>query len=111
MKRRVEDELVFRLSRATDAGLKYQEEYELVLSSLAAIRLQKCLEYGESRYEEVDPLFNRWMLFSDVHRKYIRLRQQLNRADLPGLIETYQDMANYAIMAVQMLKRETDANV
>jgi hypothetical protein len=88
-------------------GLRFQEEFEDTLDKLALIRLQKCIEYGESRYEETCTEFNRWSLFMDVHRKYIRLRQQMRNKDALGLLETYTDLAAYAGMAVQILSRKT----
>lgn len=94
-----------RLKEADAQGLKFQEEFENTLERLAQIRLQKCIEYGESRYEEQGAEFNRWMLFCDVHRKHIRLRKQMARQDVAGLVETYMDLANYSIMAVQILSR------
>jgi hypothetical protein len=106
----VQKALADRLVSAELKGLKYHVEFEITLSSLAYIRLEKCIEYGESRYEETDAEFNRWMLFSDVHRKYIRLRQQLLRKDDAGLLESYRDMANYCIMAVQIHSRTDGVN-
>lgn len=91
---------------AIEYNLEFQKEFEDTLDKIALIRVQKCDQYGESRYRETDAEFNRWMLFSDVHRKYIRLRQQLRHGTNAGLIETYQDLAAYAIAAVQILSRE-----
>jgi hypothetical protein len=87
-------------------------DLEAVLEEIAQVRLEKIGEYGENRYNEDDPKFNQLMLFSDVHRKYIRLRHQALGLT-PGtpetrakLRETYLDMAAYAAMGVQMIDRE-----
>lgn len=95
-----------RLKIATHHKIKYQLGFEAVLAELAMLRLEKAIEYGESRYETRDAEFDHWMLFSDVHRKYIRLRQQMRNKNIPGMIESYTDIANYAAMAVQLLKKE-----
>ena len=91
-------------------GSKHQINYELIISSLAYMRLKKCNQYGESRYEETDEEFNFWMTFSDVHRKYIRLRE-LNKSAIKGdidslksILDCYSDLANYAIMAIQLIE-------
>lgn len=94
-----------RLFYAQKNNLEYQGEFEITLDALAEVRLRKCVEYGESRYKETDPEFNHWALFMDVWRKFIRLRQQMRHKDTAGLVETYRDLALYAIMAVQMLSR------
>jgi hypothetical protein len=94
-----------RIDTANERGLKFQKEFEATVDRIANMRLEKCIEYGESRYEETDQEFNHWALFMDVHRKYIRLRQQLRRNDSQGMIETYSDLAAYALMAVQILTR------
>ncbi len=86
--------------------LRYQQEYIDALQRLAAIHEEKCLAYGEGRYDErLSQQFNRWMCFSDVYRKFIRLEQlTMDEADV-DLLECYTDLANYAIMAVQILSR------
>lgn len=91
---------------AQEYRLKFQVEFENTLDRIAEIRVNKCAQYGESRYEETDKEFNRWMLFSDIHRKYIRLRQQIRQSHDAGLLETYTDLAAYALMAVQILSRQ-----
>lgn len=92
---------------AEKLGLKYHVEYELSLDELAWIRLKKCAAYGERRYEATDPEFNRWMCYSDVYRKFIRLEEQMKTGSVEDLLETYRDLANYSIMAVQILGRKS----
>lgn len=96
-----------RLLTAQTHGLSYQEEYEETVAWLAAVRLDKCIAYGENRYNgDNSPEFNRWMCYSDVYRKFIRLEQQMKTGSTADLVETYSDLANYAIMAVQLLERK-----
>ena len=94
--------------RAThkNPDLYYQQEYVDALQKLATIHESKCLLYGESRYnEDLSQQFNRWMCLSDVYRKFIRLEQlTIDEAD-DSLLECYVDLANYTIMAVQILGR------
>ena len=92
-------------------GSEHQLDYEIILDHVANTRLHKCEKYGESRYGETDPEFNAWMCFSDIHRKYIRLRQ-LNKLAISGdkeamrlLKDAYLDIANYGIMGFQILNK------
>lgn len=77
-----------------------------VLKEMAEVRDAKVRSYGDSRYREPNPALNLIMAFSDVHRKYIRLRQQTLDGDTAGLRETYMDMANYAAMGVQLIDND-----
>ena len=99
--------LEVRVEDATRMGIKFQLEFEHAIAALAEIRLNKCGAYGERRYEVLDPEFNRWMCYSDVYRKFIRLEQQMKTGSVDELLETYRDLANYAIMAVQILGRKS----
>ena len=103
-------ELHNQLDRRLKDGSQYQLQYEALLSRIAKVRLDRAVEYGESRYEEKGREFNLWMIFSDVHRKYIRLRQLTNsvidgenKSAREALYDTYLDLANYAIMGMQIL--------
>lgn len=102
------------LEKRLTQGSKHQLSYEIISSKLAEIRFEKCKKYGESRYEPQDAEFNLWMCFSDVHRKYIRL-SKLTKLAVRGdkeakklLIDAYFDLANYAIMGVQILEAMED---
>lgn len=97
-----------RLDAAKLHGLKFQQEYENVIAALAEIRLLKCVQYGERRYEGVEPTLQRYLCYSDVYRKFIRLETQMKQSghSNEALLETYSDLANYAIMAVQLLSRK-----
>lgn len=95
--------------RATckNPDLIYQQEYVDALQVLATIQESKCLLYGEKRYDpSLSAEFNRWMCFSDVFRKSVRLEQLTKAGDDGELLKCYTDLANYAIMAVQILSRK-----
>lgn len=81
-------------------------DYDKVQDDLRNVLISKLAQYGTKRYEEQDRVFNRWMCYSDVYRKFIRLEQQVHAGTAVDLIETYSDLANYAIMAIQLLKKE-----
>lgn len=107
---------ISRLSIARQKGIKTQDEFERLIDKLASMRLEKVIQYGEDRYHEDDLEFNLWMCYSDVYRKHIRLRQLTRDAAKggevsPALIDAYRDMANYAIMALQVLERKQDDKV
>ena len=80
-------------------------DYMSVVERLTAIRKDKVRQYGTKRYEIADTETNLWMCYSDVYRKFIRLEEQLDRRDIKGMVETYSDMANYCIMAIQILEK------
>lgn len=94
-----------RIDFAVQHGLVTQEAFEDLLNALGTMRLEKVIQYGESRYEEKDEEINRLMIFSDIHRKYIRLKQVLMAKEGGGepLYDTLMDMASYALMGLQLL--------
>lgn len=102
----IQEDYEDRVEKADAAGLEYQFEYEQTIAHLAEIRLQKCIQYGEARYNPcMEDKKQMWLCYSDVYRKFIRLDQQMATGTTEDLLETYQDLANYAIMAVQLLRR------
>ena len=93
-----------RLLKADRLGIKTQEKYERLINELADQRLNKVMEYGEDRYsDDWSDDEHIWMIWSDVFRKFIRLRQLRKAMDLPGLREVLKDMANYCIMGMQII--------
>lgn len=79
-----------------------------ILDELAKETFTKVKQYGTDRYEEESEDVNQWMCFSDVYRKTIRLRQLTEDSvpisgGLDKLRETYLELANYGIMAVQII--------
>jgi hypothetical protein len=104
--------LIHRLtSRFKQPVSEHHLAYENILADLAEIRLAKVAQYGESRYEEDDEEFDLWMCFSDIHRKYIRLKELTkqvrsgDQAAVKPLIDAYRDLANYGIMGVQVIEK------
>jgi len=100
---------------------KVWTRYREIQEELVEIFHYKLDQYGSSRYEEHSEQFNYWMCFSDVHRKTLRL-EELTRLSLDiitqpnsakaarvKLVSDYKDIANYAIMAVQILEERDDA--
>ena len=97
-----------RSLRAEELGVKTQAEYERILNELAEIRIEKVASYGEDRYTKVEGIdFDMLMCFSDIYRKYIRLKKLISNhrekgEDGESLRDTFMDLANYAIMGVQI---------
>lgn len=86
-------------------SLDLQERFEEVLKDIADLRIVKVAGYGEDRYDvdrwsEEEQL---WMIFSDIYRKFIRLRTQVRNADVDGMRETCMDIASYGAMGVQII--------
>ena len=92
-------------------------EFDTVICDLRCMVEDKLDQYGTSRYGGHSDAFNYWMCFSDIHRKILRLEAltslacsvSANSKDIERarekLIDDYKDIANYAIMAVQVLKK------
>jgi hypothetical protein len=89
-----------------------QAHYERILDEAATIRRAKVLAYGEGRYQTTDT-FEETMLsvLFDIKRKHNRLgtvtdmlmRREGTIPDGETLRDTLLDLANYAIMGVQIL--------
>lgn len=101
-----------RIHEALKCGIKTQEAFEELLNELAVERLEKVKEYGEGRYEETDFDFNLIMCYSDIYRKFIRLKTLTKNGakSLVKLRETYLELASYGIMAVQIIDMEEKKN-
>ncbi|MFA5604162.1 MAG: hypothetical protein WDA12_04880 [Bacilli bacterium] len=101
-----------RLLLASKLGITTQAEYEEIVEGMASLRLEKVKLYGESRYELNDAMLDRKLCFSDIHRKYIRIKTAMvdESSDSVGeetrdsLLDSLLDMANYSLMAIQVLK-------
>jgi hypothetical protein len=81
-----------------------------VLKEAGNLQADKVKEYGADRYSEEDPAFAMSMVYSDVYRKFIRLRQLSKTApDSPeaarALRDCLMDLGNYAFMGVQEIDR------
>ena len=111
--------MILSLAKRLGGGSPSQACYESVLAELATLRLAKVKEYGEARYEERDQNFNMVMTYSDLYRKFIRLRQLLwipvgqggvsggkLAFDISKIRQELLDLANYAIMGVQLIDQK-----
>lgn len=92
------------------ADLEFQEEYEDALAEAATIRLQRALEYGEEHYRDITAEDYAVMegVYWDIRRKYNRLRTLFSTwktSPREGLRDALLDIANYALMGVQLLDR------
>ena len=83
--------------------------FNAVTTEMAYVHQEKIEEYGISRYREAGETETPIMLFSDIHRKYIRLREQLLTRRLGGQEPDWAsvrrgcvDLANYGVMGVQL---------
>ena len=102
-------------------------DWKDVVDNLLNIVADKLTAYGTERYDEAhSDEFNLWMCFSDVYRKILRLERLTRTAAMDSkgcgdlikikaaarkkLIDDYKDIANYAIMAVQILEEKKDVD-
>ena len=90
-------------------------KWEAVIDKLRRVTMKKIQQYGTSRYDGHSDGFNLWMCFSDVYRKTLRLENLTvltvdceDHVARAKLIDDYKDIANYAIMAVQILEEKDD---
>lgn len=103
----VVDEKPVRWQERIQEGGKHQLVFEQLLDVCATIRLRKAQAYGESRYEVESPQFDLAMAYSDIHRKVLRLKEQVFSPDPTGSVvedipETAADLVNYAGMMLQL---------
>jgi len=89
-------------------GPPTQADYERVVDEAATLRMRKVLAYGEERYLGTEgEAFDLMMTFSDVYRKYIRVREAVvackyTMDDGESLRDALLDLSNYALMGVQI---------
>lgn len=102
-----------RLEKAKQLGLKTQEKYEEIVDEIANIRIDKVSSYGEDRYSMAEGFdFDMLMCFSDIYRKYIRVKKLVKNNSIKGedgetLREAFKDLANYGIMGIQIYDNYT----
>lgn len=90
--------------------------YEQLLDELATIRVRKVAAYGEDRYGNLPDYEQKALTYSDIYRKFIRIKQLMLTAngsvvrdeamtatDGESLRDTLMDMANYCLMGVQLM--------
>ena len=91
-------------------------EYYVILLALQKIGNAKVDSYGDSRMLVESADYDTKMLWSDLHRKHIRINQQMidikaaiwdNDGHVPvdTLMETFSDLAVYAMRGIQILRR------
>ncbi len=96
-----------------------QSAFECLLEELAELRVYKIDKYGESRYYE-PPQENMMLCWSDIHRKYIRVKNLALRFskiaphcwaddEIKALRDAYMDIASYGLMGAQILDKEIQA--
>jgi len=97
--------------------------YTGIQDELRSIFQKKIRQYGIGMYEAHSNQFKYWAAFFNIRRKTLRLERltELALQDMKyhyqeveearaKLIDDYKDIANYAIMAVQILEEKNDAN-
>lgn len=100
-------------------GGDYAFEFSIVLLALQKIGNAKVDSYGDTRMKVESADYDSKMLYSDLHRKHIRINEQMamikqaiwnedaNAGDIPvdSLMETFSDLAVYAVRGIQILRR------
>ena len=85
-------------------------EWDVVIDDLRQITAHKIQQYGVGMYLSNSEHFRFWAAYFNIRRKTLRLERLTMLAldgELPAknkLISDYKDIANYAIMAVQILE-------
>jgi hypothetical protein len=100
-----------RIELAHSHGVTTQAEYEQVLDELARLRVKKVCLYGDRILNEPDAELATWLGFANIYRKYSRLLQLIRWCDREALRDCYLDLANYAIMGIQLLDRHDVTNL
>jgi ribonuclease HI len=103
----------------TPVGGAHSAEFGAILQALEQIGNAKVDSYGDSRMLVESADYDTKMLYSDLHRKHIRIDQLMaaikvliwNEDREPGdvqvnaLMETFSDLAVYAVRGIQILRR------
>ncbi len=98
------------------AGGAHGFEFNEILITLLIIGNAKVDQYGDSRMLVESADYDTKMLYSDLHRKHIRINQLMatikesiwdNGGTVPvdSLMETFADLAVYAVRGIQILAR------
>jgi hypothetical protein len=101
---------------ARPVGGKHATEFVYVLTALQQIGNAKVDSYGDGRMLVESADYDTKMLYSDLHRKHIRVNQLMESIKqsiwTPGhpvpvdaLMETFSDLAVYAVRGIQILRR------
>lgn len=90
------------------------EHYALIQYRLKLTFKEKIQAYGIKMYHGQSQNFRYWAAFFNCRRKTLRLEQltlDATKGDVKArekLLSDYKDLANYAIMAIQILEGEED---
>ena len=91
-----------------------KRKYAKIGDELYDIFCQKIEQYGTKMYSAHTVHFKYWAAYFNVRRKTLRLEKLTNlsiNGDAPArakLLSDYKDLANYAIMAIQILEDDHD---
>ncbi len=94
-----------------------KKRYAEIIDELYTVFDQKLNQYGTGMYEEHSDAFKYWSSYFNIRRKTLRLETLTIHAQgsdgfakesRAKLIDDYKDIANYAIMAVQILEEKDD---
>ena len=93
---------------------KILDHYDEIQNSLKEVFIRKINQYGIKMYEAHTIHFIYWSAYFNCRRKTLRL-EKLTMDAMNGdkvakkkLLSDYQDLANYAIMAIQIIEGEQD---
>jgi hypothetical protein len=98
-------------------GGSHTKEFGQILAALFQIGNTKVDQYGDSRMLVRSVDYDTKMLFSDLHRKHIRINELMNTISritwnepvnsraVDQLMETQADLAVYAVRGIQILRR------
>lgn len=99
-------------------GGAHAVEFAWVLNALQQIGNAKVDQYGDSRMLVESRDYDTKMLYSDLHRKHIRINELMatiksaiwgTEYEMPlpvnTLMETFSDLAVYAVRGIQILRR------
>lgn len=103
---------------AKPVGGAHAVEYAWVLNALQQIGSAKVDQYGDSRMLVESRDYDTKMLYSDLHRKHIRINELMaaiktaiwtvgyeDPLPVNVLMETFSDLAVYAVRGIQILRR------
>lgn len=90
------------------------EEFLEVIENKTNMMIEKVNKYGNQRYTPEDWEYDSKMIYSDIQRKFIRLKnitwkfEELEDSDeklMRDLRETYGDTLNYCVLAIQIIDK------
>lgn len=88
------------------------KDYLKVIEEKTNMMIEKVNKYGNQRYIPEDWEYDSKMIYSDIQRKFIRLKnitwkfnelEDDNEKLMEDLRETYGDTLNYCVLAIQII--------